>query len=78
MIDVESHRAKRAIDLAGDLPPPPRADGSPVHERLDERPFLAGPTTGPGRGEETRTYEACGAWDPWAGADDASVAADRL
>jgi hypothetical protein len=44
VIDVNSH--ERALELAGELSAAPGADGKPIHEWLEGRPFLtAAPTT---------------------------------
>ncbi|MFF0575561.1 YciI family protein [Streptosporangium saharense] len=39
VIDVESY--ERALELAGELSAAPGADGKPIHEWLEVRPFLA-------------------------------------
>ena len=43
VIDVETH--ERALELAGELSAAPGADGKPIHEWLEVRPFLAAPPT---------------------------------
>ncbi|MDT2008105.1 hypothetical protein FXW78_34370 [Rhodococcus opacus] len=44
VIDVETH--ERALELAGELSAAPGADGKPIHEWLEVRPFLtAAPNT---------------------------------
>ena len=44
VIDVETH--ERALELAGELSAAPGADGKPIHEWLEMRPFLtAAPNT---------------------------------
>lgn len=42
-IDVDSH--ERAVELAGELSAAPGADGKPIHEWIELRPFLAAPPT---------------------------------
>jgi hypothetical protein len=41
VIDVDSH--ERAIELAGELSAAPGANGEPIHEWLEVRPFLTAP-----------------------------------
>jgi len=41
VIDVDSH--ERAIELAGELSAAPGANGEPIHEWLEVRPFMAAP-----------------------------------
>jgi hypothetical protein len=41
VIDVDSH--ERAIELAGELSAAPGANGGPIHEWLEVRPFLTAP-----------------------------------
>ncbi|MFJ7151519.1 YciI family protein [Streptomyces sp. NPDC100445] len=43
VIDVDSH--ERAVELAGELSAAPGADGKPIHEWIELRPFLAAPPT---------------------------------
>ena len=43
VIDVESW--DRAVQLAGELSAAPGADGKPIHEWLEVRPFLTAPPT---------------------------------
>ena len=43
VIDVDSQ--ERAIELAGELSAAPGANGEPIHEWLELRPFLAEPPT---------------------------------
>ncbi|HMK11165.1 MAG TPA: YciI family protein [Acidimicrobiales bacterium] len=43
IIDVDSEA--RAIELAGELSAAPGADGKPIHEWLEVRPFLTAPPT---------------------------------
>ncbi|HWC79636.1 MAG TPA: YciI family protein [Pseudonocardiaceae bacterium] len=43
VIDVASH--ERAVELAGELSAAPGADGKPLYEWLELRPFLAAPPT---------------------------------
>ena len=43
IIDVDSE--ERAIELAGELSAAPGANGEPIHEWLEVRPFLAMPPT---------------------------------
>ena len=43
IIDVDSR--ERAIELAGELSAAPGANGEPIHEWLEVRPFLAVPPT---------------------------------
>ncbi|MEU4806743.1 YciI family protein [Actinosynnema sp. NPDC023587] len=43
VIDVDSH--ERAVELAGELSAAPGAGGTPIHEWLELRPFLAEPPT---------------------------------
>ena len=43
IIDVDSQ--ERAIELAGELSAAPGANGEPIHEWLEVRPFLGHPTT---------------------------------
>ena len=43
MIDVDSE--ERAIELAGELSAAPGANGEPIHEWLEVRPFLNAPPT---------------------------------
>jgi hypothetical protein len=43
VIDVDSY--DRAVELAGELSAAPGADGLPIHEWLEVRPFLAEPPT---------------------------------
>ena len=43
IIDVESW--ERAVELAGELSAAPGADGKPIHEWLEVRPFLSHPPT---------------------------------
>ena len=43
IIDVDSQA--RAIELAGELSAAPGANGEPIHEWLEVRPFLAMPST---------------------------------
>ncbi|MEZ5410360.1 MAG: YciI family protein [Acidimicrobiales bacterium] len=43
IIDVDSY--ERAIELAGELSAAPGANGEPIHEWLELRPFLAMPPT---------------------------------
>jgi hypothetical protein len=43
IIDVESW--ERAVELAGELSAAPGADGKPIHEWLEVRPFLTHPPT---------------------------------
>ena len=43
VIDVDSY--DRAIELAGALSAAPGADGKPIHEWLEVRPFLTAPPT---------------------------------
>ena len=43
VIDVDSQ--ERAIELAGELSAAPGADGEPIHEWLEVRPFLTAPPT---------------------------------
>jgi hypothetical protein len=43
VIDVDSQ--ERAIELAGELSAAPGADGKPIHEWLEVRPFLGAPPT---------------------------------
>ncbi len=43
IVDVDSH--ERAIELAGELSAAPGANGEPIHEWLEVRPFLAMPPT---------------------------------
>jgi hypothetical protein len=43
VIDVETY--DRALELAGELSAAPGADGNPIHEWLEVRPFLAAPPT---------------------------------
>lgn len=43
IIDVDSQ--ERAIELAGELSAAPGANGEPIHEWLEVRPFLAMPPT---------------------------------
>ena len=42
-IDVETY--DRALELAGELSAAPGADGKPIHEWLEVRPFLTAPPT---------------------------------
>jgi hypothetical protein len=41
VIDVDSH--ERAIELAGELSAAPGANGEPIHEWLEVRPFMTAP-----------------------------------
>jgi len=41
VIDVDSH--ERAIELAGQLSAAPGANGEPIHEWLEVRPFMSAP-----------------------------------
>jgi hypothetical protein len=43
VIDVDSY--ERAIELAGELSSAPGANGEPIHEWLEVRPFLTAPPT---------------------------------
>jgi hypothetical protein len=43
VIDVDSH--ERAVELAGQLSAAPGANGEPIHEWLELRPFLTHPPT---------------------------------
>src|SRR3954453_1824636 len=43
MIDVDTY--ERAIELAGELSAAPGANGEPIHEGLEVRPFLTAPPT---------------------------------
>ena len=43
VIDVDSE--ERAFELAGELSAAPGAGGKPIHEWLEVRPFLTGPST---------------------------------
>lgn len=43
MIDVDTE--ERAIELAGELSAAPGANGEPIHEWLEVRPFLTAPPT---------------------------------
>ncbi|WP_436499256.1 YciI family protein [Actinokineospora sp. HUAS TT18] len=43
VIDVDSY--ERAVELAGELSAAPGANGEPIHEWLELRPFLAAPPT---------------------------------
>ena len=43
VIDVDSY--ERAVELAGELSAAPGADGKPIHEWLELRPFLGCPHT---------------------------------
>ncbi len=43
MIDVDTY--ERAIELAGELSAAPGANGEPIHEWLEVRPFLTAPPT---------------------------------
>ncbi|MFC8271426.1 YciI family protein [Streptomyces sp. NPDC057271] len=43
VIDVDSY--DRAVELAGELSAAPGAGGTPIHEWLELRPFLAAPPT---------------------------------
>ena len=43
VIDVDTY--ERAIELAGELSAAPGANGEPIHEWLEVRPFLAAPPT---------------------------------
>ncbi|HUR74600.1 MAG TPA: YciI family protein [Sporichthya sp.] len=43
VIDVDSY--ERAVELAGQLSAAPGADGKPIHEWLELRPFMAAPPT---------------------------------
>ncbi|MFL6205378.1 MAG: YciI family protein [Acidimicrobiales bacterium] len=43
VIDVDSY--DRAVELAGELSAAPGANGDPIHEWLEVRPFLAAPPT---------------------------------
>ena len=43
IIDVDTY--DRAIELAGELSSAPGANGEPIHEWLEVRPFLANPET---------------------------------
>ncbi|MER5640478.1 YciI family protein [Kitasatospora sp. NPDC002227] len=43
VIDVDSQ--ERAVELAGELSAAPGADGKPIHEWLELRPFLTAPPT---------------------------------
>lgn len=43
IIDVDSH--ERAIELAAELSAAPGANGKPIHEWLEVRPFLTAPPT---------------------------------
>jgi hypothetical protein len=43
VIDVDSY--ERAIELAGGLSAAPGANGEPIHEWLEVRPFMAAPPT---------------------------------
>jgi hypothetical protein len=43
IVDVDSYA--RAVELAGELSAAPGADGRPIHEWLEVRPFMGSPTT---------------------------------
>ncbi|MFF1567691.1 YciI family protein [Streptomyces sp. NPDC058293] len=43
VIDVDTY--ERAVELAGELSAAPGAGGRPIHEWLELRPFLTGPST---------------------------------
>ncbi|MCX6396787.1 MAG: YciI family protein [Propionibacteriales bacterium] len=43
VIDVDSH--ERALELAGELSAAPGANGEPIHEWLEVRPFMSAPPT---------------------------------
>ena len=43
VIDVDSY--ERAVELAGELSAAPGADGKPIHEWLEVRPFMGEPST---------------------------------
>ena len=43
VIDVDNY--KRALELAGELSAAPGANGDPIHEWLEVRPFMSAPPT---------------------------------